>query len=822
MHLPSSGVAVNPIVTWGAQVDSPALAGGPRLAAAGAALACPERHRPSASEADDRAVPVPATLRRVGLLWTAAGEAHGPGPTSPAPRRVGPCLPAPASLRLATRLRQRVARRTRSRRPRAARDLCPRRKRKRAGPGDAHALPRRARPARPATFSKFTCMPGRASRARTCRAGPSGGRWDAGGDSPAGRGGSQWAPPGRRARGQRGPGRRAAARLALPGRRMRRRLGTDAPRARCMLMAGGRAMNYSAAARRGLARRGGRPGPRVPRRCEAATATSQTFPGRHRGCGPRGGAVPARARRPRFPRCRLFYVFCLGVGTCPRERVSLPTPSPPDRSGGGSTGDPGRRGRGKQSACGPRSPRRPPESGGRARAPGHPCSEGRSGLQPRPEYQRGRPRPPPCPLRVRTGRRPSWVPSSTAHYPGTARAGGAGGASSGFAARAPRLAPQPRVRVPAGTPPRALLASASPPRSPSRRPPRAGAPRRGDPAAFRFAPRGPRGQGGRARAPGPARPRRPGTEAAAGARSAAALQGAGCHDCGQRDARARSGPARGPVADRRSLQSPQPGARSPERAADSGQALRARPRGEQCAPRTSRRGPGTALGADSGSGLPPGWSSRMGDPAVASRTLRAPRSEGCPEGWESGPGTREPACGGRVETTSCFPDSGHRSCGEKFKAAAFALSEPDGDTAGPEPHGSFPGPPGGRDRLASRVRTRVRMPRRPRRLFPPAPQRRPSGSQTAEGPAWASGSRGCTRTQSHYSDTESFFGDPVPLPKHALAQSRMELTVPRRLRRPVGGQGPREARPPGSHPNVSVLVSPQPPAAGLGILTSVP
>ncbi|XP_017706233.1 PREDICTED: uncharacterized protein LOC108514487 [Rhinopithecus bieti] len=139
--------------------------------------------------------------------------------------------------------------------------------------------------------------------------------------------------------------------------------------------------------------------------------------------------------------------------------------------------------------------------------------------------------------------------------------------------------------------------------------------------------------------------------AAAGARSAAALQGAGCHDCGQRDARARSGPARGPVADRRSLQSPQPGARSPERAADSGQALRARPRGEQCAPRTSRRGPGTALGADSGSGLPPGWSSRMGDPAVASRTLRAPRSEGCPEGWESGPGTREPACGGRGQRT---------------------------------------------------------------------------------------------------------------------------------------------------------------------------
>lgn len=139
-----------------------------------------------------------------------------------------------------------------------------------------------------------------------------------------------------------------------PGRRMRRRrLGTDAPRARCMLMAGGRAMNYSAAARRGRARRGGRPGPCVPRRCEAAAATSQTFPGRHRGCGPRGASVPARARRPRFPRCRLFYVFCLGVGTCPRERVSLPTPSPPDQGGGGGTGDLERRGRGSKAPTAP-------------------------------------------------------------------------------------------------------------------------------------------------------------------------------------------------------------------------------------------------------------------------------------------------------------------------------------------------------------------------------------------------------------------------------------------------------------------------------------
>ncbi|KAL4834252.1 hypothetical protein H8958_022193 [Nasalis larvatus] len=122
-------------------------------------------------------------------------------------------------------------------------------------------------------------------------------------------------------------------------------------------------------------------------------------------------------------------------------------------------------------------------------------------------------------------------------------------------------------------------------------------------------------------------------------------------------------------------------------------------------------------------------------------------------------GSRDPAHGSRpaeAGVSAQCREMAQELWGE-VQGRSFALSEPDGDTAGPEPHGSFPGPPGGRDRLASRVRTRVRirMPRRPRRLFPPAPQRRPSGSQTAEGPAWASGSRGCTRTQSHSSETRS-------------------------------------------------------------------
>ncbi|XP_013367044.1 PREDICTED: collagen alpha-1(III) chain-like, partial [Chinchilla lanigera] len=95
----------------------------------------------------------------------------------------------------------------------------------------------------------------------------------------------------------------------------------------------------------------------------------------------------------------------------------------------------------------------------------------------------------------------------------------------GFAARAP----QPRVRAPAAP-------GAPCPRGPARVP---------LPALARggAAPPGPTGLP--RRVPGPARPTaaggalpRPGTEAAAGARSAAALRGAGCHDCGQRDARA--------------------------------------------------------------------------------------------------------------------------------------------------------------------------------------------------------------------------------------------------------------------------------------------
>lgn len=160
-----------------------------------------------------------------------------------------------------------------------------------------------------------------------------------------------------------------------------------------------------------------------------------------------------------------------------------------------------------------------------------------------------------------------------------------------------------------------------------------------------------------------------------------------------------------------------------------------------------------------------------------------------------------------VETTSCFPDSGHRSCGEKFKAAALLSRSPMATLLAPGhtipsqalrvvgtgwPLGSGHGLEcqGGRGVFSRPLHRGARVVPKPQRGRPGPP------------------ALGDARGHSHYSDTESLFADPVPLPKHALAQSRMELAVPRRLRRPVGGQGPRETRPPGSHPTVSLCWSP--------------
>lgn len=304
----------------------------------------------------------------------------------------------------------------------------------------------------PRDFLQVHVHPGavrRAQRARTLRESLAVGR----ARDPAAQGARGATVRATRVRGRsEGIGTLRATGLALPRLRMQRLLGTDAPRARCMLMAGGRAMNYSAAARRGRARHGGRPGPRVPRRCRAAAPTSQTFPGRHRGCGPRGTAVPARARWPRFPRCRLFYVFCLGVGTCPRERVSLPTPSPPDRGGGGGTGD---REGGDGESRRPRALRPGETARGRRQRP---CPSTRAPLlraEVRAANAPGIPTRPPCPLRTSaSGHRPSRAPP----YPdGRARAGRAAGAADS----PPRPCSWPRSS--ACAPPRARRPGRSPP-----------------------------------------------------------------------------------------------------------------------------------------------------------------------------------------------------------------------------------------------------------------------------------------------------------------------------------------------------------------------
>ncbi|XP_053440850.1 translation initiation factor IF-2-like [Nycticebus coucang] len=284
----------------------------------------------------------------------------------------------------------------------AVRDLCPRRKRKRAGPGVP--TPCRGGPAdTPSDFLQVHLHSG--ARRAGGRRGPelaepgrrAGSRLRAGlGTARRRRPGAQWAPPGGQARGQRGPGRRSSGAARAPNaaaawhRRAARPVHANGRRPRHELFSSG-AERVSAARR---ATRAAHPPP-----LRSCRGDFPNFPGSApRMRPPRRRRPRPRARRPRFPRCRLFYVFCLGVGTCPRERVSLPTPSPPDRSGGGGTGDPGRRGRGKRGSCGPCSLERPPEGGGRAREPGTPLHrEVRAAAAP--GIQRDRPRPPPYPLR---------------------------------------------------------------------------------------------------------------------------------------------------------------------------------------------------------------------------------------------------------------------------------------------------------------------------------------------------------------------------------------------------------------------------------------
>lgn len=195
-----------------------------------------------------------------------------------------------------------------------------------------------------------------------------------------------------------------------------------------------------------------------------------------------------------------------------------------------------------------------------------------------------------------------------------ARAGQAARAADSPPGPAPRpAAPRARPRGHAATGAPRPRAPAAPARGPARLHALGkGVPRCGNPAVFCFAPRSPRTQGGRQER-APARPRCPGTEAAARARSAAVLRGPGCHDCGQRGARARS---RAQLGDPRPTDGPWP-YRSPVRAADSSQGRPAGPCGGQCAPWSSRRGTSTEFGVVGGNGFPPGQGACQGDPAGA-------------------------------------------------------------------------------------------------------------------------------------------------------------------------------------------------------------
>lgn len=293
----------------------------------------------------------------------------------------------------------------------AARDLCPGRKRKRAGPGAP--TPCRGGPSRRARdFLQVHVHPGAggpAPRARTCSAQPSGALRTAGGlgaarGRPGGAGpGHNGSPPadagtarvlplnGRSSGAARAPN---AAAAAAWHRRAARPVHANGRRPRHELFSSG-------AERVSAARRAAWPARPPPLRSRHGD-----FPNFRRSA-PR--MRPPRLLRPRLsapaalPRCRLFYVFCLGVGTCPRERVSLPTPSPPDRGGGGGTGDPERRGW----RVGEARPLRAPQPGeiarGRRPCPRAQaslfCGEVRASAVPRIPT-----RPPGAPGRARSGR----------------------------------------------------------------------------------------------------------------------------------------------------------------------------------------------------------------------------------------------------------------------------------------------------------------------------------------------------------------------------------------------------------------------------------
>lgn len=215
---------MNPTVTRGAQVGSRALAGerartqpalrygahspctGPRPSVS--VLGSKRFPSSGAQTAESQAVPSPETLRRGGRLPSRAGEAHSQAP-SPAPHRGLHCSSSPGSV--FPILNRQTSRKSGPPDPvsasatSAARDLCPGRKRKRAGPGaPTPCLGGPGQDAPRLSPSSRASPGGRAPWARTCSAWPSGALQLSGGMGATWRREpeAQWAPQGWRAGGR--------------------------------------------------------------------------------------------------------------------------------------------------------------------------------------------------------------------------------------------------------------------------------------------------------------------------------------------------------------------------------------------------------------------------------------------------------------------------------------------------------------------------------------------------------------------------------------------------------------------------------------------
>lgn len=427
-------------------------------------------------------MPPPVTLRRARQLLDRQGEAHGQAPLSwsrtapPTARLVfsrlrlplteRPDLPAewPAGHCLHVRDLRREGPLSQT-------------KTKARGARGAHALPRRSAPARPETFSKFTCIPGRQGVRRGPELPAAGRRARCGAQAVTGRrSGAGLGHNGSRRVGGRADGRASAGTARARPLRGRSSSAAGAPnaaataghrRAARPVHANGRRPRHelfsSGAERASAARRAARPACPPPLRSRRGD-----FPNFPRSA-PRM-RPPRRLRpRPSAPAALppLPPILCLLSRSWHlSQRARFPAhPFAAGSGRGRGYGGPGEEGTGRRGSKAPTAPQSGETARGRRprRAPGRPCSAGRSGLLLCPEYQQGLPGPPAVPAAGEDRERPLLdsppplpAPPPRTLLPGRARAGGAGGASSGFAARAPRLAPQPRVRAPAGTPPQAL------------------------------------------------------------------------------------------------------------------------------------------------------------------------------------------------------------------------------------------------------------------------------------------------------------------------------------------------------------------------------